>query len=104
MQSFNRRSILKSVVGGSLFAGGASLLGGHFALGQQTKLKIGVMLPKSGTFAQVGDAVLNGFKLASAQANNRLGGRDSEIIFIDAESDPSKASENANRLVNRAKR
>ncbi|KPF69416.1 ABC transporter permease [beta proteobacterium AAP99] len=75
-----------------------------FAHAQQTpKLKVGLMLPYTGTFAQLGNAIENGFRLHLAEQGGKLGGREVEIIRLDDESDPAKATDNINKLINRDK-
>jgi branched-chain amino acid transport system substrate-binding protein len=70
---------------------------------QAAKIRLGLMLPFSGTYAQLGVAIENGLKLAVSQNNGRLGGREVEYFRVDDESDPAKATDNANRLVTRDK-
>jgi len=91
---------------------GASLISGLAASGaalpiaaraQGTKLKVGVMLPFTGTFAQIGTNVANGLRMALHEQSNKLGGRDVELITLDDQADPSKGIENANKLVQREK-
>ncbi|HEY8244195.1 MAG TPA: ABC transporter substrate-binding protein [Casimicrobiaceae bacterium] len=67
----------------------------------QEKIKVGMMLPYTGTFAALGNAITNGFKLAIAEQGGKLGGRDFEYFTVDDESDPSKAPENVNKLIKR---
>jgi branched-chain amino acid transport system substrate-binding protein len=87
--------------------GGAAALSGivpSIALAQSAqKIKVGLMLPYTGTFAQLGVAITNGFKLAVEEAGGKLGGREIEYATLDDESDPGKAADNANRIVNRDK-
>lgn len=66
-------------------------------------VKVGLMLPSSGTFTELGKAVTNGFKLYVSEKGGKLGGRTVEYIAVDDESDPSKANENTNKLVKRDK-
>src|SRR5260370_35584439 len=61
------------------------------------------MLPYTGTYAALGNAITNGFKLAVAERGGKLGGREIEYFTVDDESDPSKAPENTNKLVQRDK-
>jgi branched-chain amino acid transport system substrate-binding protein len=70
---------------------------------QSSKIRVGLMLPYTGTFAQVGVAVENGFRLAIDQQGGKLGGREIEYFKVDDESEPSKGIENANKLVQRDK-
>jgi len=65
------------------------------------KLKVGLMLPATGTFAVLGTAVENGFKLYVAEQGGKLGGREIEYVKVDDESDPSKAVDNVNKLIKR---
>lgn len=68
---------------------------------QQPKLKVGLMLPYTGTYAALGNAITNGFKLAVAEQGGKLAGREIEYFTVDDESDPAKAPENTNKLVKR---
>ncbi len=87
--------------------GGAAALAGlvpSAALAQGArKIKIGLMLPYTGTYGQIGVGITNAFKLAIQENGGKLGGRDVEYVTVDDESDPAKAADNANRLVNRDK-
>jgi len=65
------------------------------------KLKVGFMLPYTGTFASLGTAIENGFRLHLAEQGGKLGGREVEIVKVDDESDPSKATDNVNKLIKR---
>jgi branched-chain amino acid transport system substrate-binding protein len=71
------------------------------ARAQAAKLRVGMMLPYTGTYATLGTAITNGFKLAVDDSGGKLGGRDIEFFTVDDESEPSKATDNANRLVQR---
>jgi branched-chain amino acid transport system substrate-binding protein len=67
----------------------------------QGKLKVGLMLPYTGTYAALGTAITNAFKLAVEENGGKLGGREIEYFTVDDESDPAKAPENTNKLVKR---
>ena len=78
--------------------------GASWASAQSSEpVKVGLMLPSSGTFANLGKDVMDGFKLYVTEQGGKLGGRPVEYIALDDESDPSKANENANKLVKRDK-
>lgn len=64
-------------------------------------IKVGLMLPYTGTYAQLGIAIENGFRMALAEKGDKLGGRSIEFFKVDDESNPAKAVENANKLVQR---
>ena len=94
------------------FLQGAAALGSAAAAGslwpalaraQGAKVKVGLMLPYTGTYAQLGVAIENGFRLALGEKGGKLGGREVEFFKVDDESDPAKATDNANRLVTRDK-
>ena len=70
---------------------------------QSGKVRVGFMLPYTGTFAQLGVAIENGFRLAINEQGGKLGGREIEYFKVDDESEPSKGIENANKLVQRDK-
>ena len=79
-----------------------AMTGAAPALAQTTaKLKVGLMLPATGTFAALGSAIENGFKLYVAENGGKLGGREIDYVNVDDESDPSKATDNINKLIKR---
>ncbi|NIO41817.1 MAG: ABC transporter substrate-binding protein [Burkholderiales bacterium] len=67
------------------------------------KVRVGFMLPYTGTYAQLGVAIENGFRLALDQQGGTLGGRDVEYFRVDDESNPAKATDNANKIITRDK-
>ncbi|MDP4299655.1 ABC transporter substrate-binding protein [Leptothrix discophora] len=67
----------------------------------QEKIKVGLMLPYTGTFAALGVAIENGFRQYVDEQGGKLGGRAIEFVKVDDESDPAKAADNANKLVKR---
>jgi branched-chain amino acid transport system substrate-binding protein len=67
----------------------------------QAKLKVGMMLPATGTYAALGTAIDNGFRLYIAEQGGKLAGREIEYVSVDDESDPAKATDNVNKLIKR---
>ncbi len=67
----------------------------------QAKIKVGLMLPATGTFAALGTAIENGFRLYVDEQGGKLAGREIEFVRVDDESDPSKATDNVNKLIKR---
>jgi branched-chain amino acid transport system substrate-binding protein len=59
------------------------------------------MLPATGTFAALGTAIENGFKQYVAEQGGKLGGREIQYFKVDDESEPSKATDNVNKLIKR---
>jgi branched-chain amino acid transport system substrate-binding protein len=96
------KSIFKPVITTSI----ALAVAGIFATGPaaaQSKepIKVGFMLPATGTFANLGDMIENGFKLYVNEQGGKLGGREVQYFKVDDESDPSKATDNVNKLIKR---
>ncbi len=91
-----RRNTLAALLASALLAVGG-------AAHAQAKLKVGVMLPFTGTFAALGTAIDNGFKLYVQEQGGKLGGREIEYFVVDDESDPAKATDNVNKLIKRDK-
>lgn len=67
------------------------------------KVKVGLMLPYTGTYTALGTAITNGFKLYVEENGGKLGGREVEFAVVDDESNAAKATENARKLVSREK-
>jgi branched-chain amino acid transport system substrate-binding protein len=84
-------------------AASAGLLLPEIVRAQSNKVRVGFMLPYTGTYAQLGVAIENGFRMAIDEKGGKLAGRDIEWFKVDDESEPSKGVENANRLVQRDK-
>jgi len=95
----SRRHFLAAA--GALSTG--AFLPGGFAQAQTGKIRVGLMLPYTGTYAPLGNAITNGFKLAIAERGGKLGGREIEYFTVDDESNPAKGPENASKLVQRDK-
>lgn len=92
----HRRTLMRAMVG--LAMGALIPLGTAQAA---DPIKVGMMLPATGTFAALGTAIDNAFKLYVEEQGGKLAGLDIQYSFVDDESDPAKATENANRLVSR---
>jgi len=101
-QGFNRRGLLKGTAAIAVATAIGTLA--PFNLAQAAdKIKVGLMLPYTGTYTALGNAITNGFKLAVEERGGKLGGREIEYFVVDDESNPAKAPENANKLVQRDK-
>ena len=81
----------------------AALLGAAPAAFAQpaAPIKVGLMLPATGTFAALGDMIEKGFKLYVQEQGGKLAGREIQYFKVDDESDPSKATDNVNKLIKR---
>jgi branched-chain amino acid transport system substrate-binding protein len=94
----SRRTLISTAVAALAFSALATLPAQAQGL---PKLKVGLMLPYTGTYAALGNAIENGFRLHVAEQGGKLGGREVEYVKVDDESDPSKATDNVNKLVKR---
>ena len=93
----SKRKFIATVIA----AGMATAFAAPAALAQSGKIKVGLMIPATGTFAALGTAIENGFKLHVAEQGGKLGGREVEYVKVDDESDPAKATDNVNKLIKR---
>ena len=100
-KSFDRRQFIAATAATGVAAG----LAGFPAIvrAQSAKIKVGLMLPYTGTFAPLGVAIENGFRLALQESGGKFAGREIEFSKVDDESDPAKATDNVNKLVTRDK-
>jgi branched-chain amino acid transport system substrate-binding protein len=93
----DRRKFLAQV--GAVAAG--AFLRAPMAFAQPQKLRLGLMLPYSGDYAQLGTAITHGFKLAVNQRGGKLGGRELEYFAVDDRGEAARAAENVDTLVRR---
>src|SRR5215471_5111773 len=102
---FIRRDFLKQAALGAAVGGAARMAfpGRVAAQAGAAKIKVGLMLPYTGTYAPLGAAIENGLRLAIQENGSKLGGREVDISKVDDESEPAKAIDNINRLVTRDK-
>jgi branched-chain amino acid transport system substrate-binding protein len=89
-----RNSLMRAVLAGALCIAAAGAAA-------QDKIKVGLMLPYTGTYAALGTAIENGFRLYVQEQGGKLGGREIEYFKVDDESEPSKAVDNINKLIKR---
>jgi branched-chain amino acid transport system substrate-binding protein len=99
----NSRRIVLTRGAALIGAASTGLLLPEIVRAQSAKLRVGFMLPYTGTFAQLGVAIENGFRLAVEEQGGKLGGREIEYFKVDDEADPAKGIENASKLVQRDK-
>jgi len=99
----SRRRVLTGIAATAGLAGATTFVPARFAIGQTAKIKLGLMLPYTGTYAALGKNIDDGIKLAIAEGGGKLGGREIEYAVVDDESEPAKGTENATKLVSRDK-
>jgi branched-chain amino acid transport system substrate-binding protein len=66
---------------------------------QNGPLKVGLLLPYSGTYAQLGEAITRAIELYVKQKGGALAGRQITFVKLDDESAPPKGAENTTKLV-----
>ena len=97
--TLSRRTFGKGALAAStaVVAAGTPL---RYALGADP-IKIGLVLPYSGVYANFGEGITNGFEFALKKRGNQLGGRPVEIIKGDDQLDAKIGGEVTQKLVSR---
>lgn len=101
MPPISRRALLTGAAGAATLAVAPGLRSP--AIAQNAPLKVGLMLPYTGTYAKLGKFIDDGFRLYVEQKSGKLGGREISFVQVDDESKPEAATDNMNRLVGREK-
>lgn len=101
-RKISRREVLRQTTAAGL-AAATTFVPMRPAIAQQAKVKIGLLLPYTGTYAALGHNITDAMKLGFAEAGNKLGGREFELVQLDSEADPAKAAANTNKLIVGAK-
>ena len=99
----SRRDILKGTAAATGVAAVSSFIPTRFAIGAKAKIRIGILLPYSGTYAMLGNSITDAFKLRIAQNGGMIAGREIEYIAVDSEMSVPKASSNTGKLVSKEK-
>ena len=92
---------MKVTVKKTLFAAALAVVAAGTQAQTQPPLKVGLMLPYTGTFAALGDAIEKGFRLHVQEQGGKLAGREIQFFKVDDESDPAKGTDNVNKLIKR---
>jgi branched-chain amino acid transport system substrate-binding protein len=98
-----RRQFVAGAAASAGLAAAGSFVPARVAIGGMAAVKIGILLPYSGTYAKLGDAITNALKLRIEQAGGMLGGRAIEYLAIDSEMSVPKAPTNTNKLIKKEK-
>src|SRR5436190_2152825 len=77
----------------------STLLSRRLRAATGARLKIGLLLPYSGTYAALGNNITDAMKLGAKERGDKVGGREVEWVAVDDESDPAKAPANVNKLI-----
>lgn len=93
----------RGFVAGAAATAGLAAAGGfaptRLALAAKAPVKLGILLPYSGTYAMLGNSITDALKLRIEQAGGKLGGRPVEYVAIDSEMSVPKAPTNTNKLI-----
>ncbi len=87
------------LAGTASLAGAATLAAPAFVRAQTTKLKVGVLLPRSGVLAQLGQSCQRGADIAP-EVLKEMYGVDLELMSVDFESNVDQARARAEKLIN----
>ena len=92
---------MKSIARLALAAACVAALSSTAQAQSNAPIKVGLMLPATGTYAALGDMIEKGFRLYVQEQGGKLSGREIQYFKVDDESDPSKATDNVNTLIKR---
>lgn len=99
----SRRKFLQGTAVAAGAAAASSFVPTRFAIGAQAPVRIGILLPYSGTYAMLGNSITDAMKLRLAQAGHKLGGRPIHFVQIDSEMSVPKAQQNTQKLADKEK-
>ncbi len=98
-----RRKFIQGTAATAGLVAASSFVPTRFAIGAKAPVKIGILLPYSGTYAMLGNSITDAMKLRIEMAGGKLGGRDIKYIAIDSEMSVPKAPINTNKLISKEK-
>ena len=99
----SRRNFIAGAAATTGLVAASSFIPSRFAIGAMAPVKIGILLPYSGTYAMLGNSITNAMKMRIEQAGGRMGGRPIEYVAVDSEMSVPKAPQNTNKLIQKEK-
>ncbi len=99
----SRRNFLAGAAATTGLVAAGSVLPTRFAIGARAPIKVGILLPYSGTYAMLGNSITNAMKMRIEQAGGTMGGRPVEYVAVDSEMSVPKAPQNTNKLIKKEK-
>lgn len=101
--SMTRRKFLKGTTAMAGMAAASGIVPYQFAIGDMAKVKIGILLPYSGTYAMLGNSITDALKLRIDQEGGKLGGREVEFVQVDSQMSVPNAPQNTKKLADKEK-
>jgi len=101
--SLTRRRFLKGTTAVAGMAAVSGIAPYRFAIGDMAKVKIGILLPYSGTYAMLGNSITDALKLRIDQEGGKLGGREVEYVQVDSQMSVPNAPQNTKKLADKDK-
>ena len=98
-----RRKFLKGTTAMAGMAAASGIVPYQFAIGDMAKVKIGILLPYSGTYAMLGNSITDALKLRIDQEGGKLGGREVEFVQVDSQMSVPNAPQNTKKLADKEK-
>lgn len=95
----SRRRFIAGAAATTGLVAAAGFVPNRFAIGGMAPVKVGILLPYSGTYAMLGNSITNAMKMRIEQAGGKLGGRSIDYVAIDSEMSVPKAPQNTNKLI-----
>jgi len=99
----SRRHFMAGAAATTGLVAASSFVPTRFAIGATSPIKVGILLPYSGTYAMLGNSITNAMKMRIEQAGGRMGGRPVEYVALDSEMSVPKAPQNTNKLIKKEK-
>ncbi|MCU1634777.1 MAG: ABC-type branched-chain amino acid transport system, extracellular component [Cryobacterium sp.] len=78
---------------------GQAAIGGEASAAKTETLKIGVLIPTSGVYAEIGSDTAKGFETYLELNDSKIAGRDVEVVVADTAGDPAIGKTAAQRLI-----
>ena len=99
----SRRHFIAGAAATTGLVAASSFIPSRFAIGAMAPIKVGILLPYSGTYAMLGNSITNAMKMRIEQAGGRMGGRPIDYVAVDSEMSVPKAPQNTNKLIQKEK-
>lgn len=99
----SRRNFIAGAAATTGLVAASSFVPTRFSIGAMAPIKVGILLPYSGTYAMLGNSITNAMKMRIEQAGGKMGGRSVDYVAVDSEMSVPKAPSNTNKLITKEK-